>query len=184
MVRRKLWTSLILFFCMALLSACSSSCAVQEKATKTADVADKGEIREFVSDFGYSLYYDPAVCFVLTDNNSDSFGFWDEDADAELSVDINVGRVRGYTVKEYADKITKSIDGGVWSLTEAEFGAEDETATTVAYEEKSDDGTIYYNETLIKDGKDILVVEVVTYEGLPDELNQIINDMLATFTVN
>ena len=101
--------------------------------------------------------------------------------DADLSVAINVERVRGYSVAEYSDIITAQVESGVWSVTEAEFGADHKKATTVMYEEDTEAGTVYYAVTLAKDGTDILVVETVTYEGLSAEMNRMIREMLMTF---
>ncbi|MGM9568354.1 MAG: hypothetical protein ACI3W6_09265 [Clostridia bacterium] len=184
MIRQKLWTSLILLFGMSLLTACSSSCAVQPEEEEKATESDSGSVRSYVSDLGYSMDYDSSVFFVLSDENSDSFGLWNEDVDAELSVSITVERVSGYTVNEYAAYITDRVAGGVWSLTEAEFGKNRKKATTVTYEEDTGGGEVYYNDTLVKAGKDILVIKMVTYEGLPGEVNGKINEMLSTFEVD
>ncbi len=184
MIRQKLWTSMIVFCCMSLLTACNSSCGVQQEKTEDSPAKDNDSICDFVSDLGYSMEYDSSVFFVLTDENSDIFGLWNEDVDAELSVSITVERVSGYTVKEYADYITDHISGSVWSMTDSEFGRDRKKATSVTYEEETAGGTVYYNDTLVKAGKDILVIKIVTYEGLSKEVNDKINEMLATFVVN
>ena len=87
-------------------------------------------------------------------------------------------------MKEYADYLTGRIAGGVWSVTEAEFGRDRKKATSVTYEEEASAGWIYYNDTLVKAGKDILVIRITTYEGLPSDVNEKINEMLATFEVD
>ena len=184
MSRQKLWTSLILFCGMFLFSACSSSCAVQPEEEDGTAEESGGSSRIYISDLGYSMEYDPTVFFALSDENSDSFGLWNEDVDAELAVSITVERVSGYTVKEYADYLTGRIAGGVWSVTEAEFGRDRKKATSVTYEEEASAGWIYYNDTLVKAGKDILVIRITTYEGLPSDVNEKINEMLATFEVD
>lgn len=142
---------------------------------------ESSAVRVFESDFGYSLEYDPSVFYVLTDPDSDSFGLWDEDADAEVSVSINVERVRGYTVAEYVNNITSSVKSGVWSVTEAEFGAAHRNAATVMYEDDHGGTLVYHAVTLVKDGSDIFVVETVTHEGISEEVSYAIREMLNTF---
>ena len=184
MIRQKLWTSLILFCGMFLFSACSSGCAVPAEEEDSAAEDSGGSSRIYISDLGYSMEYDPTVFFALSDENSDGFGLRNEDVDAELFAGVTVERVSGYTVKEYSEYITDRISGGVWSVTEAEFGRDRKKATSVTYEEESSAGKVYYNDTLVKAGKDILVIRITTYEGLPADVNEKINEMLATFDVD
>lgn len=170
----------ILTCALLFLSACGES-DVQQVQPIAKETVDEDGIHVFYSDFGYSLKYDPAIFYVLTDENNDTFGLWYDAVDADLSVAINVERVRGYSVAEYTDIITAQVESGVWSVTEAEFGADHKKATTVMYEEDTEAGTVYYAVTLAKDGTDILVVETVTYEGLSAEMNRMIREMLMTF---
>ena len=170
----------ILTCALLLLAACGESEVQHAQPLAEESVDDEG-IRVFNSDFGYSLEYDPSVFYVLTDETSDTFGLWYDAVDADLSVAINVERVRGYSVVEYTDIVTAQVENGTWSVTEADFGADHKKATTVMYEKDTDAGTMYYAVTLAKDGTDILVVETVTYEGLSAEMNRMIREMLQTF---
>lgn len=179
-MKRRLSAILILTCTALLLSACGGGNVLQKKNT-SEPASEDDSVRVFESDFGYSMEYDPGVFYVLTDNTSDSFGLWNEDVDADLSVSVNVERVRGYSVSEYTDIVTTSAESGVWSVTEAEFGAEHEDATTVVYEESTDAGLVYHAVTLVKDSTDLLVVETVTYEGLAEDIAETIRNMLMTF---
>lgn len=183
MMRRKLWTSLIILFSVSLLTACGGSVEPVAEPESAAEEED-ASARVYTSDLGYSMAYDSSVFFVLSDENSDSFGLWTEDVDAELAVSITVERVSGFTVKEYADYVTAQIASGVWSLTESEFGEDRKKATTVTYDEETAGGGVYYNVTLVKVGKDLLVITTVTHEGLADGVGDKIREMLATFQVN
>lgn len=178
---KRLLYFILIWACAALfLMSCGESEPIPT-APAEESAEESSAVRVFVSDFGYSLEYDPSVFYILTDPDSDSFGLWDEDADAEISVSINVERVRGYTVAEYVDNITSSVKNGVWSVTEAEFGADHRNATTVMYEDEHGGTLVYHAVTLVKDGSDILVVETVTHEGISEEVSYAIREMLNTF---
>lgn len=179
-MKKGLTVILILSCAALLLSACGGGHVLQKKASSEPTTED-GSAQIFESSFGYSMEYDPSVFYVLTDDTGDSFGLWNEDADADPSVSINVERVRGYSVAEYSDIVTSGVESGVWSVTEAEFGAEREMATTVLYEESTAAAAVYHAVTLVKDGQDLLVVETVTYEGLEDTITETIRSMLMTF---
>ncbi len=166
-----------------LLSGCSSGCDVTKQSKKEPPETVSGENYCFVSDFGYTMEYDPEVFFVLTDDSSDSFGLYNEDIDTTPSVGITVQRVSGYTIKEYTSYLTDRVESGVWSATEASFGADGTKATTISYDKDTDLGKVFYGVTLIKAGKDILVMETVTYEGMPEEIANDIQQMQATFKV-
>lgn len=165
------------------LSGCNSGCDVTKESKKEPATAASGESYCFVSDFGYTMEYDPEVFFVLTDDSSDSFGLYNEDIDATPSVGITVQRVSGYTIKEYTSYLTDRVESGVWSVTEAAFGADGIKATTISYDKDTDLGKVFYAVTLIKTGKDILVMETVTYEGMPEDISYDIQQMQATFKV-
>lgn len=172
---------ILIWICLSFfLMGCDES---EQIPVVSAEIAseESSEIRVFESDFGYSMEYDPSVFYILTDPESDSFGLWDEDADAEVSVAINIERVRGYDLAEYVDSITSSVESGVWSVTEAEFGADHRNATTVMYEDKHGDLLVYHAVTLVRDGSDIFVVETVTHEGVSEEISHVIREMLNTF---
>lgn len=179
-MKRLLCSLLILSWLSLFLVACNEPEPVPVvPAEETSE--DSSAVHIFESDFGYSMEYDPAVFYVLTDPESDTFGLWDEDTDAEVSVAINVERVRGYTILEYVDSITSSVDSGMWSVTEAEFGSEHKNATTVMYEEEHSGILVYHAVTLVKDGSDIFVVETVTHDGISEEISLAIRGMLNTF---
>ncbi|MBQ2765153.1 MAG: hypothetical protein IJF43_09000 [Firmicutes bacterium] len=179
-MKRSLYCILILSCLSLFLMGCGESEPISVAPAEDT-TEDSSEIRVFESDFGYSMEYDPSVFYVLTDPESDSFGLWDEDADAEVSVSINVERVRGYTVSEYVDSITSSVESGVWSVTEAEFGADHKNATTVMYEDDHSGISVYHTVTLVKNGSDIFVVETVTHDGVSETVTLAIREMLNTF---
>lgn len=180
---RKIWLLSLFCLCGALLFGCAeeneTDGAFSEKAPSSAD-----DVILFESDFGYTMEYDPKVFYVLTDDNSDTFGLWSEASDAELSASINVGRVSGYTLKEYSEEITNAVESGVWSVTEAEFGAGGYNSTTVLYEETTDYGEAHYAVVLIRDGSGIIVLETVTHAGVDAATEDLIRDTLATFKIN
>lgn len=178
---KKVWYIILISLCVLVLFVACGDVEEQISAPAEEPAAQDDSVQMFHSDFGYSLEYDPAVFYVLTDETSDSFGLWNDAADADLSVAVNVERVRGYSVSEYTDIITATAESGTWSVTEAEFGAAHKKATTVMYEEKTDAGLVYHAVTLAKDGTDLFVVETITYEGISDEKVKMIRDMLLTF---
>ena len=86
-------------------------------------------------------------------------------------------------VKEFSEYNTGSVESGVWSMTEADFGADQLSATTVMFNEKTDAGTLHHTVILVKNKYDIIVLETVTHDGMTDHEEQVVYDMLGTFRV-
>ena len=78
--------------------------------------------------------------------------------------------------KEYADDLGKSIPFDQFYAAMA-AGADTKTSQVNAEEFEE------YFEPFLKAGKDILVMETVTYEGMPEEIANDIQQMQATFKV-
>lgn len=177
------WICVILFCNLAVtLFGCAAKTENEVVETETSSLTEEGTV-VFDSSLGYTLEYDPALFYVLSDENGDTFGLWGEDADALLAFSLNAERVSGYTVKEYTEFVTNAVESGVWSVTEAAFGAKGENATTVMYSEETPAGSLHHAVTLIKKGYDIIVLDTVTYDAMSDEVRQWILDMQMTFQV-
>ena len=179
---RKLLIFSLVCLVVVLLVACGESAETEGMPVEEVS-AEAEDVILWESDFGYTMEYDPDVFYVLTDENSDTFGLWSEASDAELSAAINVGRVSGYTIKEYSEEVTNAVESGVWSVTEADFGAADYNATTILYEENTEYGNIHYAVVLVRDGSDIIVLETVTHDGVDAATEDLIRDTLATFKI-
>ena len=179
---RKYFVAFLLCFGTLLLFGCEDN----EMATETVITESTEEeigATLYESDFGYVLEYDPEFFWVLTDENSDIFGLWSESSDENLFALVNIGRVSGYTVKEYTEEITNAVISGVWSVTEADFGTMDYKSTTILFDEDTEYGKVYHNIVLVKDGNSIIVLEAVTHDRMTTEEEELIREMLNTFRI-
>lgn len=173
----------ILFLILLTFSACSAQTTSQDSQETVKETGTDLSLTTYISRFGYSMDYDPGLFYVLTDYSSDRFDLIDENSSTTPQVYLTVQRVSGYTVAEYVSLLESKSPNGVYSVTETTFGANDRNAVTVTYEIDSDLGLVYYAETIIKVGSDLLYIEEVTYDGMPESINTVIEKMLDTFTV-
>lgn len=173
----------LLLLILLTFSACSAQTTSQDTRETVKEAETDLSLTTYTSRFGYSMDYDPGLFFVLTDYNSDRFDLIDENYSTEPQVYLTIQRVSGYTVDEYTSILESKSPNGVYSVTETTFGANDRDAVTVTYEIDSDLGLVYYAETIIKVGSDLIYIEEVTYDGMPESINTVIEKMLDTFTV-
>jgi hypothetical protein len=172
-----------LFIILLTLSACNGqpTTSVTEKPVESQET--DLSLYTFTSSFGYTMEYDPHLFYVLTDDSSDRFDLIEGDFSSEPQVFLSIQRVGGYTVAEYTSLLERKSPNGVYSVTETTFGADKRDAVTVTYEIDTDLGLVYYAETIIKVGSDLIYIEVVTYNGMPASIQTAINKMLDTFSV-
>ncbi len=173
------------FLLLVLLtfSACSGQTAKEPPQEEAANSSADITLNTFASSFGYTMDYDPHLFYVLTDESSDNFELIDRQTEQSPTVYVMVQRVGGYTVSEYTDLLAGKALDGVYSVTESTFGANERDAVTVTYASETDLGLVYYAETIVKVGSDLLYIEVVTYDGMSANINTAIEKMLSTFAV-
>ncbi len=182
-MKRALKYAPLLFLVLLTFSACSGQITKQSPQEKAANNGADITLNTFTSSFGYTMNYDPHLFYVLTDESSDNFELIARQRDQSPSVYVMVQRVGGYSVSEYTALSASNALNGVYSVTETTFGADGRDAVTVTYANETDLGLVYYAETSVKVGSDLLCIKVVTYDGMPADINTAIEKMLSTFTV-
>lgn len=173
----------LLLLVLLTFSACGGETAKQSPQEEVADSGAEITLNTFTSSFGYTMNYDPHLFYVLTDESSDNFELIARQKDQSPSVYVMVQRVGGYSVSEYTALSASKAMNGVYSVTETAFGADERDAVTVTYTSETDLGLVYYAETSVKVGSDLLCIKVVTYDGMPANINTAIEKMLSTFVV-
>lgn len=182
-MKHKLKYGSVLLLVLLTFSACSDQTTRQSTQEEAENGGADITLSTFTSSFGYTMDYDPHLFYVLTDESSDNYELIDAHSKENPSVYLVVQRVGGYTVAEYTAILERKAVNGVYSVTESTFGADEHDAVTVTYETETDLGLVYYAETIVEVGSDLLYIEVVTYDGMPAEINTAIEKMLSTFSV-